>query len=52
MSLEQFEEGGGVKEEPPSLSPSPSDADDSIQDPPSVSDILSPTSAPSKTKKK
>lgn len=52
VGLEQFEEGGGVKDEPRSLSSS--DVDDSINDPPSinVSDILSPTSAPSKPKKK
>ncbi|XP_052793123.1 STAGA complex 65 subunit gamma-like isoform X2 [Mya arenaria] len=52
-SYEQFEEGGSeVKEEPRSLSSS--EADDSINDPPSinVSDILSPNSTPSKAKKK
>ncbi|WAQ99092.1 ST65G-like protein [Mya arenaria] len=46
-SYEQFEEGGSeVKEEPRSLSSS--EADDSINDPPSinVSDILSPNSTP------
>lgn len=51
VNLDQFDEGGAaIKNEPHSVSSS--DADDSIQDPPSitVADIMSPTSLPSKAK--
>lgn len=53
VNLDHFDEGGGaIKDEPHSVSSS--DPDDSINDPPSitVADIMSPTSLPSKAKKK
>ena len=53
VNLDNFDESGsGMKDEPHSVSSS--DADDSMNDPPSitVADIMSPTSLPSKAKKK
>ncbi|XP_060603179.1 STAGA complex 65 subunit gamma-like isoform X2 [Ruditapes philippinarum] len=53
VNLDNFDESGtAIKDEPPSVSSS--DADDSMHDPPSitVADIMSPTSLPSKAKKK